>query len=152
MAFRRTTPLSFLGLALTLGLTAAMTASQKESQAPAKTAEPPIPAYHRTEKDAKPFPPLLPASQFARYPVVARAYAIAHEIPGVLAQQPCYCYCDREFHHTSLLDCFTSTHTAGCMTCLKETYFSYQMTKQGKKPAEIRAAIIHGDWRNANLN
>jgi len=128
------------------------TSKANASQTPAKQAVPPIPAYHRSAKDAKPFPALLPASQFARYPVVARAYEIAHEIPEVLAQQPCYCYCDREFGHTSLLDCFTSTHTAGCMTCLKETYFAYQMTKQGKKPAAIRAAIIRGDWRNTSLN
>lgn len=122
------------------------------SQAPAKLAVPPIPAYHRSEKEAKPFPALLPASQFQKNPVIARAYEIAHEIPGVLAQQPCYCYCDKRFGHTSLLDCFASTHTAGCGTCLRETYFAYQMTKQGKKPAEIRKAILHGDWREANLN
>jgi len=122
------------------------------SQTAAKQAVPPVPAYHRSEKEAKPFPALLPASQFQRYPVIARAYEIAHEIPGVLAQQPCYCYCDRHFGHSSLLDCYASTHTAGCMTCLKETHFAYQMTKQGKKPAAIRAAIIRGDWRDVNLN
>lgn len=122
------------------------------AQTAPKQAVPPVPAYHPSEKSAKPFPALLPASQFERYPIIARAYQIAHEIPGVLAQQPCYCFCDRHFNHTSLLDCYASTHTAGCMTCLKETYFVYQMTKQGKKPADIRAAIIRGDWRNVNLN
>ena len=122
------------------------------SQATTKQAVPEVPAYHRSEKEAKPFPALLPASQFQKYPVIARAYEIAHEIPGVLAQQPCYCRCDKRFGHSSLLDCYASTHTAGCMTCLRETYFAYQMTKQGKKPAEIRAAIIRGDWREANLN
>jgi len=30
----------------------------------------------------------------------------------VLAQQPCYCWCDK-FGHASLLDCFATEHGAG---------------------------------------
>jgi len=107
------------------------------------------PPYHKSAKDAQPLPRTLPASDFSGRPLVAEAYEIAHEIPVVLAQQPCYCHCDREFGHTSLLDCFTSTHTAGCGVCMGETFYTYQMTKQGKTPAEIRQGIIRGQWRQA---
>ena len=62
---------------------------------------------------AKPFPKLLPAEYFRGYPVLARAYAIANEIPGVIAQQPCYCWCEANFRHKSLLDCYASEHGAG---------------------------------------
>jgi hypothetical protein len=127
--------------------------SSNDRQSPQESKQtPPVPPYHRSAKDAQPFPELLPPSQFAKYPVVARAYEIAHLIPGVLAQQPCYCGCDRHFGHASLLDCYASDHTAGCMVCLKESFFTFQMTRQGKKPAEIREAIIRGDWRNTNLD
>lgn len=107
------------------------------------------PPYHKSAKDAEPLPQTLPASDFRDHPLVAQAYEIAHEIPLVLAQQPCYCHCDREFGHGSLLDCFTSTHTAGCGVCMGETFYAYQMTKQGKTPAEIRQGIIRGDWKQA---
>lgn len=108
-----------------------------------------VPPYHKTAKDAKPLPKLLPASDFSDRPLVAKAYQIAGEIPLVLAQQPCYCHCDAHFGHTSLLDCFASNHTAGCGICMGETFFAYQMTKQGKTAAEIRTGIIRGDWKHA---
>ena len=110
-----------------------------------------IPPYHKNAKDAKPLPRLLPPSTFSERPLVARAYQIASEIPTVLAQQPCYCHCDKTFGHTSLLDCFASSHTAGCGVCMAETFFVSQMTKQGKTPAEIRDAVIRGDWKKADL-
>jgi len=110
-----------------------------------------IPSYHKTAKDAKPLPRLLPPSTFSDRPLVARAYQIASEIPLVLAQQPCYCRCDKAFAHSSLLDCFASSHTAGCGICIAETFLAFQMTKQGKTPAQIRAAIIRGDWKRAEI-
>lgn len=126
--------------------------SQSAGGAASKADAQTIPPYHKSAKDAKPTPQILPASAFSGRPLVARAYQIANEIPLVLAQQPCYCHCDKEFGHGSLLDCFASTHTAGCGICMGETFFAYQMTKQGKTPAEIRAAIIRGEWRTATVN
>ena len=41
-----------------------------------------------------------------------RAYQIAHEIPEVLAQMPCFCECE-SFGHENLLDCFIDQHGAG---------------------------------------
>lgn len=70
------------------------------------------PPYHESAEAAKPFPQLLPAAYFRNTPLAARAYRIASELPEVLAQQPCYCYCDR-YGHTSLLDCYASDHGAG---------------------------------------
>jgi hypothetical protein len=71
-----------------------------------------IPPYFESAEAAKPFPPLVPAAYYRRTPVVAQAYEIASEIPQVLVQQPCYCYCDKSGHR-SLLDCYTSDHAAG---------------------------------------
>ena len=71
-----------------------------------------IPPYHENAKSAQPYPKLLPAGLFRDYPAVARAYQIASQIPGVIAQQPCFCYCDK-FGHRSLLDCYASDHGAG---------------------------------------
>ena len=119
---------------------------------PATTPAQPTPPYHKSAKEAKPFPPLMPATRFADRPVVAWAYHIAGKIPGVLAQQPCYCHCDKVFGHGSLLDCFASDHTAGCPICLKEAFLAYQLNKQGKTPSEIREGIIHGDWQKIDVN
>jgi len=126
--------------------------SQSANPAASRQGGQPTPPYHKSAKDAKPLPKLLPASNFSDRPLVFKAYQIAHEIPFVLAQQPCYCNCDKTFGHSSLLDCYASSHTAGCGICMKETFFTFQMTKQGKTPAEIRDAIIRGDWKNADLN
>jgi hypothetical protein len=70
-----------------------------------------VPHYHERLEDARPLPKILPAGQF-RIPVVARAYRIAARIPEVLAQQPCYCWCDK-IGHGSLVDCFATDHGAG---------------------------------------
>lgn len=84
---------------------------------PEKTAVSPggaekIPPYHENEASAKPFPRLLDPEQFVTRPLLAKAYKIAATIPGVIAQQPCYCHCDA-LGHGSLLDCFASDHGAG---------------------------------------
>lgn len=110
------------------------------------------PPFFNSTKAAEPLPDLLPPSQFKGKPVVVTAYTIAHRIPKVLAQQPCYCGCDEHFKHRSLLDCYTSDHTAGCAVCVKETFFVWEMTRQHKTPAQIRAAIMRGDWKNVDLN
>ena len=75
-------------------------------------AEAVVPPFNRTAEAARPFPKLLPAAYFSRYPLVAGAYKIVSEIPEVIAQQSCYCFCDK-FSHRSLLDCYASDHGAG---------------------------------------
>jgi Protein of unknown function with PCYCGC motif len=111
----------------------------------------PVPPYFKSAQAAEPLPATLPPSRFAGRPVVMRSYEIAAKIPAVLAQEPCYCGCDHHFGHRSLLDCHTSDHTAGCAVCVKETFLAYELHKQGKTPAEIRQAIVRGDWKKVDL-
>jgi hypothetical protein len=70
-----------------------------------------VPPFYLTAEAAQPYPRTLSPTLFA-IPPVARAYEVARRIPGVLAQQPCYCWCDK-FGHGSLLDCYSSDHGAG---------------------------------------
>lgn len=85
-----------------------------------------------------------------QYPFQSHAYELAAKIPNVIYQQPCYCYCDR-MGHKSLHSCFESTHGAQCSTCLKELYYSYQMSKQHKTAAQIRKGIVAGEWKQIDL-
>lgn len=75
-------------------------------------ATPEIPPFYEDLRTAGPLPKVLPAQRFQGHPVVERAYRTAAKIPEILAQEPCYCACDR-VGHRSLLDCFASDHGAG---------------------------------------
>ncbi len=118
--------------------------------------DPQIPSYHKTppQKGEK-LPPILSQEELwgpsFQYPVQKRAYILAAKIGDVLYQQPCYCFCDRAVGHHSLRSCYETTHAAHCDACMKELFYTYQQTKAGKTPAEIRAAIIKGDWQSINL-
>jgi Protein of unknown function with PCYCGC motif len=109
-----------------------------------------IPSYHAYALKP-PFPATLDPKQFPDA-LNRNVYALAAKVRPVLYQQPCYCYCDRHAGHKSLLDCFVSTHGAECDICQKEAVLSNQLTQKGKNPAQIRTAIIRGDWRLVNLN
>jgi hypothetical protein len=80
-------------------------------------------------------------------PMIKEAYTAAFKIPRIVAQQPCYCGCDR-IGHRSLLDCFRSTHATGCGICVKEAILANRMHDAGKTGEEIRTAIISGEWNN----
>jgi len=108
-----------------------------------------IPSYHAYALKP-PIPATLDPKQFPDA-LNRNVYALAAKIKPVLYQQPCYCYCDRHVGHKSLLDCYASNHGSECDVCQKEAIFSYQQTKKGKTPAQIRAAIIHGDWKSVDL-
>jgi len=109
-----------------------------------------IPSYHAYALKP-PFPATLDPKQFPDA-LNRNVYALAAKVRPVLYQQPCYCYCDRHSGHKSLLDCFVSMHGAECDICQKEAVLAYQLTQKGKTPAQIRAAIIHGDWRAVDMN
>ena len=68
-------------------------------------------------------------------------YIVARNHPTLLAQLPCFCYCDK-FGHRSLHDCFESDHAAGCDICLKEALEAEQMNREGLSADEIRGVII----------
>ena len=109
-----------------------------------------VPSYHAYALKP-PFPATLDPKQFPD-DLNRNVYALAAKVRPVLYQQPCYCYCDRHEGHKSLLDCFVGKHGAECEVCQKEAVFTYQQTQKGKTPAQIRAAIIHGDWKSVNLS
>ena len=113
-----------------------------------------IPAYS-AEAPAHPLPALLHGDQltgpYFAQPYKVAIYKMAAKIPAVLSQQPCYCRCDRAMGHTSLHSCFEGLHGAECSTCMKEALFSYQQTKKGETPVQIRAGIERGEWMNVNI-
>jgi hypothetical protein len=107
-----------------------------------------VPSY-MSEKDAnKKQPPTLDPSKFTD-PQAVRAYQAAQQIPHVLAQQPCYCWCSRGEGHRGLLDCYISTHAEHCGVCQKEALLALKMHKEGKSAAEIRTAIENNAWVHA---
>jgi hypothetical protein len=109
-----------------------------------------IPSYHAYALKP-PYPATLDPKQFPDA-LNRNVYALAAKVKPVLYQQPCYCYCDRHAGHKSLLDCFVSEHGTQCDICQKEAVLAYQLTQKGKTPAQVRAAIIRGDWKSVDLN
>lgn len=113
-----------------------------------------IPAYN-VLAPTRPLPPIMSGQQltgpYFAHPYQVTAYKMAAKIPGVLHQQPCYCHCDREMGHNSLHSCFEGTHGAACSTCMREAIFSYQQTRLGRTPAQIRASIERGEWTKVQV-
>ena len=144
-----------LSLAFIFFVALAISAPWATSQQATPQQEGAVPAYNAgpPAKGTK-LPPILAKDQLwaenAQYAFQTRAYELAAKIPVVLHQQPCYCYCDR-MGHKSLHSCFESTHGALCSTCMKEVYYSYQMTKQHKTAAQVRKGIIAGEWKQVDL-
>jgi hypothetical protein len=86
-------------------------------------------------------PPTLPAANF--FGKAREAYAAAKEIPGTLAQLPCYCYCDKAFGHKSLHTCFVDDHASQCAVCVDEALLAYRLQKEERKtPEQVRQIII----------
>jgi len=136
----------WFGLFMLLGLIAIVYAASRLRLSSTPSDSHQVPVYFQRAEDAMPFPNTLDPARFDN-PYIRRAYQVAKDDPAVLAQQPCYCYCQREGHR-SLLDCFATKHGATCGTCVKEAVLAGQMHQQGKSAAEIRAAIIQGQWKN----
>ena len=113
-----------------------------------------LPAYHAAPA-TKALPALMSGPQLSgayfAHPYQVTAYKMAAKVGGVLYQEPCYCRCDRAMGHTSLHSCFEGTHGAECSTCMKEGVYTYQQTKLGRSPAQIRAGIERGEWMNIDL-
>ena len=117
-----------------------------------------VPAYNeKGYAKGESIPPVLTPGQLT-YPetkyklVQVHSYELAAKIPQVIYQQPCYCYCDRGHGHKSLHSCFESEHGGNCAVCMKELYYSYQMTQQKKTPEQIRMGIVSGEWQQVNLD
>ena len=76
---------------------------------------------------------------------------MAGKIKAVLYQQPCYCHCDKELGHGSLLDCYISNHAAVCNICKMEAIYAFNETAKKKSAAQIREGIIKGESQKVDL-
>jgi hypothetical protein len=130
-------------------LSVAIVAPRAASQLP-QSAQEAVPAFHSAPPQGQ-LPETLSPSQFTNV-VVQNAYILAARVKKVLYQQPCYCHCDRNQGHTSLLDCFASQHGAGCGVCMREAIYSYEQSHKGKTAAQIRIGIERGEWQQVNMS
>jgi hypothetical protein len=82
---------------------------------------------------------------------VQQAYQFAAANPDLMKQMPCYCGCG-DIGHTSNYACYVSSvdtqgnatfdnHALGCSICVDITQDVMRMSRDGKSPGEIRAAI-----------
>ena len=115
-----------------------------------------VPAYHPSAPlKVGMLPPILSGAKLTgtnfQYPWQLHVYQDAAKVGSVLYQLPCNCRCDRALGHTSLRSCFEGLHGTECSTCAKEGFYAYEQTKQGKTPAEIRAAIARHEYESIDL-
>jgi hypothetical protein len=91
----------------------AQTAAEPNPNPAAASPEAPrVPPFYKNATEGQPLPKPVSPARYDGYPVLQKAYSIAAEIPEVLAQQPCYCYCDRSAGHKSLASCWADDHGA----------------------------------------
>jgi hypothetical protein len=115
-----------------------------------KVPKQPVPAFH-ADPPKDPLPDTLDPAQFLDAQT-RNIFTLAAKVKPILYQQPCYCGCDKEVGHKSLLDCFTDFHGAHCILCKKEAVFTYSESQLGKTAAEIRKEIIDGKWKQVELS
>jgi hypothetical protein len=106
----------------------------------------PVPPFFASTAATQPLPAVLEPNAF-QDPRIQSAYAMARQKPAILAQQPCYCGCDRQGHR-SLLDCFKSEHAAKCSICIREANYARELDAKGKCAVDIRNSIIQTDWKS----
>ncbi len=123
--------------------------SQGSAATQSAPAPKPVPKYHESAPKTG-LPATQDPKQFPDYET-QNIYALAAKEKAVLYQQPCFCHCDREVGHDSLLDCFVDNHASGCLLCKKEAVLAYDESKQGKTAAQIRQDIIDGKWKAVDL-
>src|SRR5258708_36500954 len=97
-----------------------------------------VPVYFKQAKDATPFPSTLDPTQF-EIANVREAYSVAKEIPDVLAQQPCYCYCQRQWHRT-LLDGFTTFLSPSSNISINKARSAGRLSLYGRPANQIPTA------------
>jgi len=71
----------------------------------------------------------------------ARSYQVAKEIPQVLDKVYCYCRCQDNHGHKSLLTCFVDRHGSQCGICMDEALMAYDLHKKGYSTEEIVSKI-----------
>ena len=66
-----------------------------------------------------------------------RAYKAAKENPDLLDKIYCYCKCQDNFGHKSLLTCFVDRHGSQCGVCMDEALMASDLRKKGYSDEEI---------------
>ena len=151
---KRTSALVIIGV-IVVGLAAFVLTRRQERPAPAESATDSaehqsgptssattksVPAHYQTEPAANSLAPTLAPETFTGR--AQEAYRVVREAPQLIAQLPCYCYCDRGFGHKSLQSCFVDDHAAHCAVCVDEALMAYNLHKRGLSPEQIREQII----------
>jgi Protein of unknown function with PCYCGC motif len=127
----------------------ALPAAQQGTESGTAQSPKKIPAFHSAPAAAH-LPVTMDPKQFNDVST-QNSYAMAAKVKNVLYQQPCFCYCDANDGHHSLLDCFASDHAASCNICRMEGIFAYEQTRKGQTPAQIRKEIINDEWKKVDL-
>lgn len=141
---------ALIALSATFLVIPELAGTQTQQSAPAASAmSEPVPAFH-SQSPTSELPPTMDPSLYSDK-LLFNAYTVAGRVKKVLYQEPCYCHCDQSHGHSSLLDCFVSRHGSGCGTCIREALYSYEQTRKGKTPAQIREGIIHGEYQQVDL-
>jgi hypothetical protein len=78
---------------------------------------------------------------------VAKAYSIAQESRELLDSIYCYCHCERNFGHKSLLTCFVDRHASECNICLDQAIFASSRFHDGFTIRQVREAVDQKFWR-----
>jgi hypothetical protein len=73
------------------------------------------------------------------------AYEIAAKDPALLAQLHCYCGCDKELGHRSLLDCYRDEHGGQCPVCTGEVIEARKLADEGLPTDQIRR-VLRDHW------
>lgn len=105
----------------------------------------------------------MPAEVQSAPRTVQTAYQFAAANPDLMKQIPCYCGCGA-IGHTSNYDCYIAAvdaqgqitfdnHALGCSICVDITQDVMRLTREGKSPQEIRAAIdaTYSKYGTSNL-
>jgi uncharacterized protein with PCYCGC motif len=116
-------------------------AAGKKDQVPAHHENPPSGALPATI-DPKQFPDAQ----------TQNIYTLAAQVKEILYQEPCYCGCDKDQSHKSLLDCYVDRHASLCDVCKKEAVYSYLHSKKGETAEQIRKEIVEGKWKEVDLS
>lgn len=72
---------------------------------------------------------------------VRKAYLVARDHPELLAQLHCYCGCEQQDGHKSLLDCYRTNHAASCDICVGEAVTAAKLADEGMPVEQIRDAL-----------
>ena len=114
-------------------------ASEHTSPSPLSKTKP-VPAHYEMEPPRTSLPPTLDPEKFSGR--TREAYRVVREVPQLIAQLPCYCYCDRGYGHKSLHSCYVDDHAAHCAVCVDEVLMAYDLQKRGLSAQQIREQII----------